>query len=343
MPIKLKLGGSVLAADAASCITYVDYVESLDDMDAVSVRLDLPSGVDVKKVLAGAKIGQTFELEYPDGDAALKITGDIIEMSYSWSTGGTWRVVIRGLESLHRLRGDVPPVVWDTPPSDYLSTIASRHSLSAEAEGVGGSVKLALQSQNDANFVHDVAARLNYFVRVDGKKLKFGRRHTKTGSPVQVKFPAAVESLVLDVSLFDPVTKVTVAGEDYTKAPPEVIKFDASKSDLVNISGGKNAAALAEAAFGARVVVLPFLGSSEQKVVEAYAVGEMQRRAESLVSGKLRCDAASGAMSGKLIELKDAPWPACGPFLIRQTRRVYDEGIYFVEVDFVSDSLPKEA
>ncbi len=342
MGITLKVGGSELPAEAADCITYVDFVESLDEMDAVSVRLDLPSGVDVAAVLTAVKVGKKFELEYPDDDATLTVTGDIVEASYTWSTGG-WRVVLRGLESLHRLRGDQPPALWATPPSDYLSTIASRHSFSAEAEGVGGSPKTALQAQDDAHFVHGVAARLNYFVRVDGTKLKFGRRHAKTGSPIEVDFPNGIESLTVDVSLFDAVTKVTVAGEDYTKATPEIVKFEASKSDLVNLSGGKDAATLAEAAFGARTLVLPFVGSFEQKVVEAYAIGEIQRRAESLVSGKVRCGYAKGALSGKLIELKNAPWPVCGPFLIRQTRRVYDEGTYFVEVDFVSDSLPAEA
>ncbi len=339
MAVELKIGGTALSDEATSCLTYAEYIESLDESDVVLIRLDLRSGMEVEPILKVAKVGATFEVSFPDGEKPpLLVTGDLLECSYSWSRAGFWRILLRGTGPLHRLRKHQPPMVWAVPPNTALGTIAGRYGLTAEAQGVDGSPKIVLQTENDSAWIADVAEKLNYFVISSGKKLKFGRRHAKS-TALKVDFANDVERVTMDVSLHEPVTKVTVTAEDYTKAAPEVMKYVASKTDLLKLSGGDDAATLA-AGFG-REVVIPYAGSWEPNALKARAVGEIQRLAQGLVKGRARCEKAEGALSGKLIELDGAPWPLMGPFLIRQTRRVIDDGHFFIEVDFISDSLPK--
>jgi hypothetical protein len=341
MAVTLKLNSTALADAYASCLSYAEYIESLDERGVVVVRLDLLQGTDVAGILKLAKVGVPFEATFPDGDATLTIKGDVLECSYSFTRTGMWRVWIRGTDKLHRLRANQPPSVWAVTPDSAVGTIAGRYSLSADSpEAVTGSPKVVLQTGTDAAWITTIAEENNFYVRgTADDKIKFGRRKP-TGTAIEIVFLDVVDELTMDVSLLEPVTKVTVTAEDYTKSTPELMKFEADSSKLLKISGGDDAATLAKPF--ARALTLSYHGNWDPKVLEGRAVGELQRLAEKLVKGKIRCPNAKGALSGLPVKItgKAAPWPLTGPFLIRQTRRVFDEGHYYIEIEFVSDSLP---
>lgn len=336
--LALSLDGKALAADVMAYVTAARFIDSMDELDALTVRFDVPYGPDADSILALAKPGLPYELTITTADGELTATGDVMEASLRFRGSEGWSVTLQGLEGLHRLRGAQTPKVWTGAPNTFLSDIASRHGLTATAEGVDGNQPLTLQAdEDDATFVKRIARDLNYYVRVQEKKLLFGRRHVAKGTKIKVDL-AATHSVDLDVSLYDIVSKVTVVADDPTKS--ELVTADADAAKLKKISGGDDGPKLAKAAFKDRNVVIHNANCTVASLATALATAHMQRAAENLVRGTVRCDATPTALSGQLVEIENAPWPATGPFLICETRHIVEDRVYRTEIDFLSDTLP---
>ena len=215
--LTISIGGHAIADEVLNCAVLVEFVESLDELDAFTVRFEVPPGSIAKKVLALAKPGGAWVLTLKTGDGELTAKGDVIDTSVRLAPEGRWTVTLRGLEPLHRLRGAQVPKLWTGSPSSFLSTIASRHGMTAKAEGVDGNALLTLQAgEDDATFVKRLARDLNYVVSVEDKKLIFGRRNTPQGSKITIE-AADVKHVEVTTSLFDVVSKVTVVGHDHVK------------------------------------------------------------------------------------------------------------------------------
>ena len=335
--VTLKLDGSPVAADTLRCLSLVDYAESIDELDALTLRFDLPA-TDSTAFLKLAAPGKTYALTLETAEGTLEAAGDIIDAGLTFESTGWWSVSLRGLESLHRLRGAQVPKVWTGAPSSYLGTIASRHSLGSQIQGVDGYPAMVLQAdEDDAHFVKRLANAWNYSARVSQGKLVFARRHVAAGTKVSLTMDD-VQNLRVDTSLYDALTKVTVCADDPTKG--ELVTASAEKAKLKKISGGKDAATLRTTAFGAREEVIHNSMATTTSLATALATARLQSAAETLVTGRIRAHGRLDARAGALVEITDAPWPANGPFLMKQVRQLVDPDGCATEIDLLSDSLP---
>jgi phage protein D len=335
--VALKLGGTAVTDAVLKQISSIDVVESLDELDAMTVRFDLPATA-AADVLALAAPGKTYELTLTNADGTVTAAGDVMESSIQFEATGWWSISLRGLESLHRLRGAQTPAVYTGAPSSYLGTIARRHSLGADIQGVDGYPANVLQAdEDDAHFVKRLAHEWNYSARVVAGKLTFARRHVAAGTKITLTL-SQVTSLQMDTSLYGTVTKVTVCGDHYVT--PELITFSAEKAKLKKISGGDDAITLRTTAFGARVEVIHNSMATTVSLATALATARLQKAAETLVSGRLRTSARPDARAGALVEVSDAPWPTGGPFLMKSVRHLLDPDGSFTEIELLSDSLP---
>lgn len=337
--LSISIDGAALADDVLDCAVLVEFVESLDELDAFTVRFEVPPGSIAKKVLKLCKPGGAWVLELKTGEGKLTAKGDIIDTSVRLAPEGRWTVTLRGLEPLHRLRGAQVPKMWTGSPSSFLSTIASRHGLTAKAEGVDGNALLTLQAgEDDATFVKRLARDLNYIVSVEDKKLIFGRRNTPQGRKVTLEADE-VQHVEVNVSLYDVVSKVTVVGHDHVKDEP--VSASVTPSVLKKLSGGDDGPKLAKAKFGERAVVLANAACEVPSLAKALATAELQRAAETFVRGRIYTPARPTATAGKLVEVNGVPWPVSGPFLIRESRHVVENHVYRTELEFFSDTLPR--
>jgi hypothetical protein len=337
----IKLNGKPVPGWLEGEIRSVEWVESIDELDALSITFNVPSGTNRPDAFALAEAGPAFELTVSSGTGTLIAMGDIVECSIRSTVGGNFEIVLRGLERLHRLRGSQAPKLWTGAPNTWFSTIASRHGLTAKAQGVDGNAPSQLQaSEDDAMFLKRIARQYNYYLRVEGKQLQFGRRHVPNGAAVTVPFDRVLR-MNFENSLFDAVTKVTVIGSDPSKANPE-IRGVALPAKLKKISKGADAAAQRKSAFGERHLIIASATAGQLSLAQALAAAELQKRAETFVVGSIEVDGTPTAGSGQSVTLKDAPWPLNGPFLIRQARHSLRAGAYTTTMEFISDSLPQK-
>jgi phage protein D len=335
--VSLKLGGSPVADAVLGQLSQIDAVESIDELDALTLRFDLPAASGAS-LLALVEPGKTYSLTVTGATGEVTLAGDIIDTSLLFESGGWWTVHLRGLESLHRLRGAQTPKVWTGAPSSYLGTIAQRHGLGSDIQGVDGYPAMILQAdEDDARFVKRLAQSWNYSARVDTGKLVFARRHVATGTQVDLEMEE-LHSLSMDTSLYGALTKVTVCAWDYVT--PELVTASAEKVKLKKISGGPDAATLRNTAFGARPEVIHNSYGLTASLATELATARLQRAAESLVSGRIRLKVRPEARCGAKVKVTDAPWPATGPFLMSQVRHLLDESGATTEIEFLSDSLP---
>lgn len=337
----LKLNARKVPDWVTGEIRSVEWVESIDELDAITISVNAPSGANRADALALAVAGSSFELKVTTDSGTLIATGDIVESSIRSTAGGNFEVVLRGLERLHRLRGSQAPKLWTGAPNTWFSTIATRHGLTAKAQGVDGSAPSQLQAtEDDALFLKRIAREYNYYLRVTGKELQFGRRHVSSGAAVTVPFDQVLRMSFIN-SLFEAVTKVSVIGSDPSKVKPE-IRGVALAAKLKKISKGVNAADQRKKAFGERHLIIPSAATSQLSLAQALAAAEIQKRAETFVTGSIDIEGDPTAGSGQAVKLKGAPWPLNGPFLIRQARHSIRPGSYTTSMEFISDSLPQK-
>jgi phage protein D len=265
-----------------------------------------------------------------------KAEGDLLEVTYERSSRGL-RLVLVGVDALHRLRSAAAPKLWEASHTDIVSQIAQKHGLTAKTDGVSTQAGTELQQdQDDAVFLRNLAREHHYYVRVVGKELHF-KRWAGVGSALRVTWADDLHDITLRASLEGLVSKVTVTGWD--PEADQAVTGTALPTDLKKTSGGSTGVDLAKKAFGELPITLNHAGYVAATNAKARAVAELQRRAERFVSGTARLPGTPKARAGLPFTVAAAGWPFSGTFLIREARHVFD-GRYATSVDFVSDSFP---
>lgn len=338
--IVLKLDGKT---DAMRHVERLEYAEALDQLDALVVEIVIPNNADGEKLLPTLLPGKPFVVElHEDGAMKESGAGDIVEVQHIRTTRGGYRVVLVGLDGLHRLHGTQPAQIWEVGHKDIVTKIAQRNGLTAKADGVDTTATIVLQGDGtDGLFLKQLARENNYFVRVVGKELHF-KRHKAAGAKVEITWGQAVHEIRQRASLEGLLTGVMVHG--YDPEQEKAITGEAKPADVQKISGGDVGVDLAKKAFGDIKLVLNQAGYVAPGNAKARAIAELQARAERFIQGTCVVDGHPTALSGRKLTVKEAGWPLSGDFLIRQTRHVLEGGRgYRTHIDFVSDSYPKKA
>jgi phage protein D len=343
---ELKIKGK---KDLTPFIREVTYTEAVGELDGMTCTLMFSGdGMDEKKVTSLMEPGLPFTLDFLEGSAPkTKREGDIIAVSY-YRRRHSIQVTLIGVNYLHRLRSEHITQIWEDPHSKIVKTIAGRAkpSLTAKVQGVSSTADFTFQqSETDAVFLMRLAREHNYFCRVVGKELHFGRRDLAYGSPVTLVWGEDLLEIRMTANLKDHLNEVHVFWGDAEKDGTKQTKVKYTKAPKPTNSGGKMGSALGKKNFGKKVAVIggvdmPFY--KNQSEAKAKAQAELDASAMDFIEGIAHCHGIPEAACGAKLTIKKAAWPFEGTFVITKVEhRANREGAMFTDITFKANSLPK--
>ena len=320
-------------------LNLVEHSETLDSLNALVARLNIPPDKWHGEVSKKLKVGAPFKVTIGNRD----LEGDITRLSFRRSKDAALEITVFGLEKLHRLRNQRISTVLEQARDKIAETLIKESSASAKSQAVSATAEeVVFIGDNMLAALKKLARERNFAIYYDGKAVNFVPRSTSSGAALKLTWGYQVEEGSLNVDLVDVVTGVKIIGRDYTKGP-DVVEYESKESDLSKISGGDTGVAIRKKAFGDTKVIIPEqVHSADMSEIKERAIGEMQHRAEGFVTGSVRCLFQYEAAPGGTLEIENAGWPYQGPWMISavtNTRSARD-GLS-TTIEFFSDSLPK--
>lgn len=336
---ELLLDGTPYSVNVLKHLLSLEFAESLEELDALTVQFVVPE--ESSQVMNLARHGIDFEARLGYGDTKVRhIQGVIVEVSYARSEQTPWVVSLRGLDSLYKLKRTPRSKVWEGDHAAIARAIAAEHQLGTEIAGVDGTSGTVFQDrQDDATFLMKLAKENNYFVRVqDGKLLFKPRSEAYRGDTVTLTWGRDVQAIQVSQNLQDLATSVKAKGWSYEQN--QVIERTAGSSVCTHISAGSLGPDLAGLYFGTKETVIEASGKATPSDVYVQAKAMMQKSAETFVKGQVTCFGRPEARSGGRLEIRGTG-PVDATYHIRQTRHTIEPGAgYLTQIEFYSDSLP---
>ena len=134
------------------------------------------------------------------------------------------------------------------------------------------------------------------------------------------------------------VTSVKVLGRDYVKE--QEVDYKASSSDLKGITSGTSAVDARKKTIGdCDIQINHMISTGTSSEVKELAIGELQRRAETFLTGVVVSTDQTDAQVGQKLEFENGPWPFEGPFLISGVIQMYTPGLLTTTLEFFSDGI----
>lgn len=338
---EIVLDGVTLSGSTLRHLLRAELRESLDALDALTLTLVVPQNPG--EVTGLAKPGSSFVVRLGQGDERREVHGSIVEVSHSRGVSAPWTLTFSGLDRLHELTRKRAKKVRQGSDASVVQQIASECGLRPEIEDVNATGDYTLQLNEDyASFLLRVARANDYIVRIeDHDTLRFSRRLSAyQAANVSLRWGEDIEQIELSACVRDVVSEVKVRG--WNPLQGEWVSGSASAADLAKFSGGSTGPELARAAFGEWVLEVDNAKVSSSSKAKAMAKVELQRRANSFVSGTVECPGLPGAVSGARLSIANAGKPLSGDFVIGETMHALtpDAG-YRTTIRFFSDSLPR--
>jgi phage protein D len=343
--LALKIDGK---ADLAPLLRRLTYTEAVGELDGMTAIIRMPQDwKDSKKLTSLLMPGKPFKIEIHDEKAkVLDREGDIIAVSHE-RNGKSWMVTLVGLNYLHRLRAKHITQVWEDAHDKIVKTIAGRAkpSLTAKVQGVSSTANFTFQqNETDAVFLMRLAREHNYFCRVVGKELHFGRRDVAYGAAVKLNYVEDVFDVRLTANLKDHLNEVHVFWGDHEKDGTKLKKVTYKTAPKALNSGGKLGSALGKSAFGVKSATIGGFDSplyQNQSQAKAKAQADIDVAALDFIEGVARCRDVPKAACGAKLTLENAGWPFDGSFIITKVFHEFTFDGLRTEITFRSNSLPK--
>jgi hypothetical protein len=335
--LELKIAGDEqcgLELPVAEYIVDLEYYESLDALDALTASFHLPTKEEFDALTGHLVAGAPFELVMNDRT----IEGDITRVSYSGGMGRPYSVSIFGLEFLHRLRNRLFSEIKEQTPDAVAKTLIGEAStdLSAKIQSVGATAEeLVYLDDQMLTLLKRLADERNFALRCDGTDLHFAPRNSDSGS-VTLDWNVDVYDAVIHTDISQVVNSVKVLGRDYVKEQD----VDYKATELKDITGGTTAIDVRKSNLPDIDIQLNhMLSTGTSSEVEELATGELQRRAETFLSGTVVAFANCDVQVGQTLDFEKAPWPFIGPYLISGIVQSYTGGILKTTIEFFSDGV----
>jgi len=327
-------------------IRRLTYTEAVGELDGMTVMFTIPPK-HAKTFKALVEPGLPFEVSIIDdkGAAVDKRVGDIVAVNHE-KRGSKWTVTLIGLNYLHRLRSIHHTQVWEDPHDKIVKTIAGRAkpSLDAKVQGVNSTADFTFQQgETDALFLMRLAREHNYYCRVVGKELHFGRRDLTKGK-IKLNYKKDIIDLRLTANLKDHLNEVHVYWGDPEKDGTKQTKVSYKKAPKTTNSGGKLGADVGKKAFGVKSLTIGGYDSpmyKNQSEAKAKAQAALDVAALDFVEGVVTARAAHGAAVGASLEVEGAGWPFDGTFIITKVFHEANSDGLKTEITFKANSLPK--
>ncbi len=325
----------------APVLAQLEFSESIDELDALTVWLDIPAGYPDRTKLAKAiKVGETFELKFADRT----VEGDIVRIRWKYLAGGAGTWIIEGLEPLHRIRGLQLSELSELKLDKIVETLMKKGPKSVAVTGVKATAKeLVMLDDSALKHIKRIASERNWSFFTDSKgKVNFGPRNTK-GAAVSVYF-SDLDVADVTADLLGMPSTVEARGYDYRKddSTNADLKFLADKTKCEGITGDDTGPSLRPSTWGTLAIALEQRFSAiDLKELEERAIGTLQRAAEQFVTGEVVTGLTAGAMPTTELTIEGAPWPFTGPYRVRSACHTFGPGAGSeTRIEFFSDSLP---
>ena len=338
----LKIDGSDYLMQFTRRITYIEAVGELDGMTA---NLQLPWNE--KKALKLLEPGKPFKVILEsEGKKISEREGDIVAVNYERDRL-IFKVTLVGLNYLHRLRSKQSTEVWEGSHDKIVKTIAGRAKpkLTPKVEGVDTTPDFTFQqNETDAVFLMRLAREHNYFCRIVGKELHFGRRGVAKGAPVELDYKYDINSIRMTANLKDHINEVNVFWGDVEKDGTRMTKVTYKSPPKPINSGGKLGCNIGKTAFGVKSVTVGGYDSpvyKNQSSARAKAKAELEVAALDFMEGVALCRDIPQAHCGAMLKVENAGWPFNGSFVITKVYHEYVRNGVRTEISFKCNSQPK--
>lgn len=344
---EFKVDGS---KDLMPYIRELTYTEAIGELDGLTCTLVIPAeGLpDYTPLL---EPGFKFELAILHGGSpAVEREGDIIAVTFYRRLHGV-QVTLIGVNYLHRLRNEHVTQIWEDDTKKIVETIAGRAKLpsgklKAEVQGVDATADYTFQqNETDAVFLMRLAREHNYFCRIVGSELHFGRRDLAYKDPVKVTWGADLLEVRLTANLKDHLNEVHVFWGDHVKdgTKQTLVKYTTAPKGIN--SSGKLGIAIGKSSFGKKVSIIGGVETpyySTQSQAKAKAKADLDAAAMDYVEGIAYCQGVPSAECAGKLTIKNAGWPFSGDFIITKVEhRMGRRGSLKTDITFKSNSLPK--
>ena len=189
-----------------------------------------------------------------------------------------------------------------------------------------------------------LAREHNYFCRIVGKELHFGRRGVAKGSPVELDYKYDINSIRMTANLKDHINEVNVFWGDVEKDGTKMTKVTYKSPPKPINSGGKLGCNIGKTAFGVKSVTVGGYDSpvyKNQSSAMAKAKAELEVAALDFMEGVALCRDIPQAHCGAMLKVENAGWPFNGSFVITKVYHEYVRNGVRTEISFKCNSLPK--
>lgn len=338
MPGTTTLALSKKTDEVEQYLASMRFSQSLDALDALEVELAATNDTELATVLGFAKVGGDYSYKWGKS----KASGDIVSVNIRRRGYGGWTVNVVGLEKLHRLRHLRLSEVKEQTKDAIASTLIAKAGVSASAtKSKATAAEEVLIDDAMLATLKQLADEMNFALRAEDSKLYFEPRNLPAKSTLTLSWLDQVQDVDLTHDLTEVVTAVKVTGWDYLKC--KAVEYETKATDLKKISGGTvTAISLRSKLAAVAVIRADGVTSPILSQVKERAIGELQRRAETLVRGTFSCDGLLAANVSQKLTVKDAPWPMGGPFLISGVEHIVSgNNHYETRLSVFSDGLPK--
>ncbi|MFT4979136.1 MAG: phage protein D, partial [Myxococcota bacterium] len=181
------------------------------------------------------KIGDEVEVKIDDISL---FSGEVIAMEPGFQIEGNSTMTLRAMDKTHRLGRGKKTRFWnDKKDSDVAQEVGGESGLSVDVDDTSDVLPYILQ-RNESNiaFLKRLAARNNFQLRVEDKKLLF-KKASFQGGGASVKMGETLRSMRMSFNSSDQVQKVVVRGWD--PATKQEVVGTATSGDVTAIGGGE--------------------------------------------------------------------------------------------------------
>lgn len=328
---EITIGGSTLTQAEGDALQMATVEDHVDMVAMATIRVGGAEG----HPSWNFKIGDEVEVKI-DGESLF--SGEAVAVEPGFQVEGNSTMTIRAMDKTHRLGRGKKTRHWnDKKDSDVAQEVGAESGLSVEIDDTSDVLPYILQ-RNESNiaFLKRIAARNNFQLRVEDKKLIF-KKASFQGSGAEVKMGETLRSMRMSFNSTDMVQKVVVRGWD--PATKQEIVGTATAGDVTAIGGGEVGAQSASI-FGESTAYITDVPVTSQAMANQIAKAEMERYARQFCKGSCSVRGDASIKAGSMLDMSGLPQGQNGSFYVVASRHVISVRTgYTTEVSFCSNTM----
>lgn len=324
---KIEINGSKFSSELNAAVEAVTVEDELNVPALFCIKLNMVNsdagmwrGIDLKTLKPGDKMKVSLGLDKVEP----LVSGEITSLDLTFSEHSV--LEIRGYDMLHRLRmGTRNKVFLKKKDSDIASEIAKEHGLTPVVDDTKTVYPYLFQNnQSNYEFLLERAARLDYELYADDKKLYFVKsRAPKAPSLPDMTFKKDFERINLEMRALTRGSKVKVRGWDVKEK--KEIEAEAKAGDETTKMGGKESGfELSAKAIEESPIALPAESLVEIAEAKALAQAAYNSRLREFIAGEGMCWGNALMRSGKTVKLLGLGDRFSGTYYVVSTVHKYD-------------------